>query len=388
MPISSLRAVFLYTTLTLALLAAYSLGRLAPTVNAIVTNVAWQNVKDFGAVGDDSADDTAAIQAAVDALGPGPFAGGGGIVYIPPGIYKVSSSINIIATGAAPHSNVTIQGDGVGSSLLRATNALVNAPVLNFDGSATNRIAFETVRDLGIDISQTASGRGIDFIIGQYITVEHIRITGPNSGPNTTEGIRLDGGPDPQLHFSGYNRITGSYIQRLNIGIHLPNQVTATAITENHITGGFQPGQHGIRMTHLNAGIAVVANEIEGWDVGIQSGGSGLMAVANRFESNTTAHIRFAQDPPGGTTLYSTTMANTNWGPSPMVLTPHTPNAYYDAITTFDVNSEFSVPMKQIAAYAYTANGREGLSTIKSIPTALGTCTMVFTGGILTGGTC
>lgn len=50
------------------------------------------NVKDFGAVGDGAADDTVAIQAAVDAAGlvsPGP----GTTVYLPPGTYKITSAI-------------------------------------------------------------------------------------------------------------------------------------------------------------------------------------------------------------------------------------------------------------------------------------------------------
>jgi Pectate lyase superfamily protein len=52
------------------------------------------SVKDFGAVGDGVANDTAAIQAAVDAaglLGAGAFTGA--TVYFPPGKYKITSSI-------------------------------------------------------------------------------------------------------------------------------------------------------------------------------------------------------------------------------------------------------------------------------------------------------
>ncbi|MEJ3747408.1 glycosyl hydrolase family 28-related protein [Actinomycetes bacterium KLBMP 9797] len=43
------------------------------------------DVKDFGAIGDDSHDDTAAIQAALDAA----LTAGGGTVYFPAGRYKV-----------------------------------------------------------------------------------------------------------------------------------------------------------------------------------------------------------------------------------------------------------------------------------------------------------
>jgi hypothetical protein len=308
-------------------------------------------------------------------------------VYVPQGIYKISSSLVVTATLAAPHSNVTIQGDGPGATILRATNALANAAVLKFDGSQTHHISLETIRDIGIDISAAASGRGIEFIIGQYVTVDHVRIVGP-SGANTAEGIRLDGGPDPNADFSAFNRISGSYIQRMNVGINLMMQVTATSITDNHITGGFQPGQHGIEMTRYCAGIAVHGNEIEGWDIGIHNSGSGLMAVGNRFEGNTTAHIKFEQEPPGGTTMWSMAIGNANWGAAPMVVTPHTPNAYLDAITMFDVNDDFSIPNKVVQAYGYNADGQDGRSLTKTIQTPTGTCTMRFVGGILVGGTC
>lgn len=46
----------------------------------------WFNVLDDGAVGDGVMDDTAAIQATIDAA----YAAGGGVVYFPSGTYIVS----------------------------------------------------------------------------------------------------------------------------------------------------------------------------------------------------------------------------------------------------------------------------------------------------------
>ena len=45
-------------------------------------NLGWTSVMDYGAIGDGSADDTAAITAAIAAL-PSP-----GVLYFPPGTYK------------------------------------------------------------------------------------------------------------------------------------------------------------------------------------------------------------------------------------------------------------------------------------------------------------
>ena len=50
----------------------------------------WLNVKSFGAKGDGTTDDTAALQKAFDAVQDGT------VIYCPPGVYPVSSELVII----------------------------------------------------------------------------------------------------------------------------------------------------------------------------------------------------------------------------------------------------------------------------------------------------
>ena len=68
------------------------------------------NVRDFGADGYDTQDDSAAIQAALDSLvkpvNQYGWSWSGGIVYFPPGRYRVTETLDIRAP------NVTIQGSG------------------------------------------------------------------------------------------------------------------------------------------------------------------------------------------------------------------------------------------------------------------------------------
>jgi hypothetical protein len=49
----------------------------------------WFNVEDYGAVHDGTTDDTAEIQAAIDAA----TAGGGGVIYFPPGVYIIGGAL-------------------------------------------------------------------------------------------------------------------------------------------------------------------------------------------------------------------------------------------------------------------------------------------------------
>jgi len=108
------------------------------------------SVLDYGAKGDGTTDDTTAIQNAVNALSTG------GILYIPRGTYKITSSINILKT-------VSIQGEGSEpdecTKISNVTNN-VSAFVVGSDSVRADRVWF---RDLYIlnQSSQTGSTSSI-----------------------------------------------------------------------------------------------------------------------------------------------------------------------------------------------------------------------------------
>jgi len=73
-------------------------------------NGAFANIKDFGAVGDGIADDTAAIQAAITSL-----TATGGTVFFPAGEYKTDGGVTLVG-------NLTLQGET--GTILKPTDSV------------------------------------------------------------------------------------------------------------------------------------------------------------------------------------------------------------------------------------------------------------------------
>lgn len=100
-------------------------------VSYSMINGAVFNVLDYGAVGDNSNDDTTALQDAIDAA----YDAGGGVVYLPANkTFKVTASL-------INKDNVTIQGEGFTSVIKSATNFKVfnqNTGTVAYDMTWTN----------------------------------------------------------------------------------------------------------------------------------------------------------------------------------------------------------------------------------------------------------
>jgi hypothetical protein len=78
------------------------------------------SVKDFGAVGNGAADDTAAIQAAITAV----FAAGGGTLYFPPGTYLVTG---LVLDWGTAETSIRFVGAGKNATVIQKTGASFNA---------------------------------------------------------------------------------------------------------------------------------------------------------------------------------------------------------------------------------------------------------------------
>lgn len=121
------------------------------------TNNSILNVKDYGAIGNGTADDTAAIAAAISALPSG------GDVFFPVGTYQVSSAIIM-------PSNIRLIGTGKNSSIIRKANNIATA-MLDFSGASNaSRCQRGGLMDLKLD------GQGFTGSLVRFKWADHINI--------------------------------------------------------------------------------------------------------------------------------------------------------------------------------------------------------------------
>lgn len=119
-------------------------------LDAMDARVATVNVKDpvYGALGDGATDDTAAIQAAINAL-----PARGGTVYFPPGDYRVSAALTFPAANVVSgiiETPIILRGAGPGASQLRRS-----ADVIIIDASGSVAAGVVTMRR-GLSIENLA----------------------------------------------------------------------------------------------------------------------------------------------------------------------------------------------------------------------------------------
>lgn len=155
-----------------------------PTARNLVTREAdVVNVKDFGAVGNLIADDTAAIQAAIDYAAP--F--GRRVVFFPPGNYLTTSELYV-------RSETHIMGCGRSKSLIMSNHngdGIVFEPI----GAGSSNVFLSNCKISSITVSRNTAGNG-----GSAVWVRQCnQFTAEDVGvSNKNVGFRVTGG---QLNF-------------------------------------------------------------------------------------------------------------------------------------------------------------------------------------------
>jgi hypothetical protein len=140
------------------------------SVTGTLNGLLKASVRWFGATGNGSTDDTAAIQKAINAVSTAE----GGSLYLPTGTYNISAALSITT------SNITLFGDGPNSTLISVTENTVGA--LNVSGSRCLYHSFQIIYpSQGISQPAIASmGAGTEF--------HSFVITNPFGGVYVTDG--------------------------------------------------------------------------------------------------------------------------------------------------------------------------------------------------------
>lgn len=216
-------------------------GPTGPT-GAAGTGAIYYNVKNYGAVGNGTTDDTAAINSAISAA---VASGNGGIVYFPNGKYKVTSTLTITTGG------VSLLGDGQNSSYIwyygTGSCIYINGTYFNKTTSlgiiayanCTNLIRLNNCDGAEVDYCHLAANG--------YTVTNMILIEGNSNYKNRINNSALDGNNTATygIHIgnsSGFSQ--GAYLMNLEVadattaGYYLENAGGVTLIECEALTCG------------------------------------------------------------------------------------------------------------------------------------------------------
>lgn len=249
-----------------------------------VGRVPFANVKDYGALGNGSTDDAAAIQAAADALTAG------GRLFFPAGTYIIGTTITltrpVIVEGASSMGANTAHG-----SRVRTTT------VDGFTSSGDNVV----FRDLAISCGAGAGNSltGLKFTNGNYWTVERCRIAGWGNG------IWVETGYGWHVHDNYFvNNVTYAMLVRDVGNEDSGDQImSGNQFDADHVT--FLPSA-AVRY-ESGGGLKVVGNKFTNHDIAIDlavadgAATSILIVSANSFENQRVQAIKLARAGTTGT---------------------------------------------------------------------------------------
>ena len=165
------------------------------------------NVKDRGAVGDGVVDDTAAIQATIDAA----IATGGKSIYLPIGTYKITDTLKL--NYGVDYAGFTFRGDGSFGTIIDASS-FGDRPALNIQGA--RHMVLKDFKVSGKNLATITAADTLDPVMANWIT----------SGCSNTQyapyaGICVDAyqGTKPTGGYSNdvYGRKDSSYITMANV---------------------------------------------------------------------------------------------------------------------------------------------------------------------------
>ncbi|MFD7639966.1 glycosyl hydrolase family 28-related protein [Kitasatospora sp. NPDC059795] len=136
----------------------------------------WIDVREaFGAKGDGAADDTTALQNALNAAGPG------GVVVLPNGNYRISaplkvpSGVRVQGSGSSWYS-----GGGVRETVINASSSFSGNQLLLLDGTVSGGSTAVSIRDLTLRAADAPAGSAVGLdVVGavSQLLLENVQVT-------------------------------------------------------------------------------------------------------------------------------------------------------------------------------------------------------------------
>jgi hypothetical protein len=240
------------------------------------------------------------------------------LVYVPPGHYLVTRSVEISKSG------VTILGGGPGYSIGGVTlgGTSIRLRLASFVQSQTGSLARPTIFKWIVP-ARAIHIHGICF---------HTRSIGTETSPRralafsgllggSVSRCRFEGGSDAgdesiaieflaSSPYTGAIDISENYFTNLRYGILMRNTCTTVRITNNEFYGN-NPSDASVYAIFAEgqcSGMTITGNDIEGWQAGIRIEGSDVTQVANRFENNQQSWIW--QRSPSNLPIYNTSLGD------------------------------------------------------------------------------
>lgn len=330
-----------------AVASARTLGT-GPTQAAPGTTKTSLNVKDFGAVGNGTTDDTAAIQACIDSVGDATKSGApAGRIVFPTGVYRTTDTITIVRKG------IILEGQGIGSWSTYTPNGSPNGGLgacIVYDGTTPKAIFrvsdswFVDFRDLTISVANgKVASEGIYFgrddgVINDTGTnakcgVTKCRISNMPYGQTGetgrfTKGIRIGGsnGNNDEYRFDllqiGCYTDAGMAVEATQSVWGSLNDVTFMGLNNNTSHPGVTRSAVGLRTI---ADIQLVNCAFNRNDVDIHVTGANQVNVFGMWSENARRHVLLDGNGgkvniTGGKLLFSTV----EWAPGALPSIEHT----------------------------------------------------------------
>ena len=163
-----------------------------PTSTPAPSDGSW-NVKASGAAGNGTADDTAAIQAALNSG----RAAGGGTVFFPPGRYRITAPLTV-------YPNLTLDGAGPNASVIQQATASAHG----LTGTDLSWVSVRRLAIAGLSPATPNGGNGINFVLSKqgattYVDIDNVSVSAFYDGiaiatpmVSRIRGRRLPAAPD------------------------------------------------------------------------------------------------------------------------------------------------------------------------------------------------